>query len=164
MTAIIPVQSLGSLALWADQKMEPFMRWACLSEPGAQRTHRWNNHRLTVTQKESLDQAMMVHNDGIPAASPWRPLLFHLPRFGGWKDYVVIRPIWENISWHIGWATDLVSGISRIELRGPVRVLVGPDATHHFGVEHGTGEQIPLEQIGSGIVGETPEYRHILLL
>lgn len=131
-----------------------------------QRTHRWNNTKLSIEDVRGLHSLCMVHSAGVLATERWRwkiPI-FHLPLFGGWKQYVVLEPASPHITaWHVGWVTLDVRGVSRIVDHGPVRVLLGPQAVAHFGIDARTGSQIALRKVGTGAIGDEGSFCHIPL-
>jgi hypothetical protein len=98
----------------------------------------------------------MVHCEGTVQALPRRRLnlpIFHMPIFGGWREYVVIQPSnsVQHDGWHVGWIAKDVVGVSQITLNGPVRLLLGPNAVSFFGVD-ARGNQIPIIKVGTGRV------------
>lgn len=163
----IRIRPLGVLERFADACMVPLM-YAVSGTLGEwpQRTHRWNNTRLTPTEVGHLRADRMVSCEGIPSAHPrWRLGLpfFHLPIFGGWKEYVVIAPAGPSAPWHVGWLTSSAAGVSHIPLGGPVRMLLGPELVSFFGID-AAGVEIPLRELGRGAVGDGGPYAHIPLL
>lgn len=106
----------------------------------------------------------MIHSNGIVDAGHWWPITFHLPRLGGWKNYVVLEPTsGDGKGWHVGWIAGNVIGVSRIPLNGPVRVLVGSGKVSWFGV-NSDGGQIKLRQVGIGRIGDGGTFAKIPLL
>lgn len=89
--------------------------------------------------------------------------LFHIPLFGGWKNYVVLQPADSDQGWHIGWLAHDVAGVSRIKVRGPVRLLLGSGNVSFFGVNT-EGEQIKLCKIAQGRIGDGSTYAKTPLL
>ncbi len=135
----------------------------------SQRTHPWNNKKYPKHRADMIDPALLMTVSAIQGASSrfWLFLpMFHLPilaEFGGWKDYVVIKPVGYNQTWHIGWVTGKSVGLSRIAITGPVRMLAGNEEIHFFGLTP-DGVQIPLKKIGSGQIGDAGAYRRLPLL
>lgn len=153
----IHVPPLGRLARIADYCMVPLMYLVSgtLSE-SPQKTHKWNNKKLTHADVRHLSFLQMVQSVGVPASQRWfgKIPLFHMPIFGGWKRYVLLSPIAErNIVWHVGWIAGDVIGVSRISCTGPVRVLIGPSVVAHFGLDT-DGRQVPVVKIGEGSIGD----------
>jgi len=131
-----------------------------------QRTHRWNNMKLRVADVRYFDQKEMIYVPGVKATSRWLGMmpLFHLPILGGWRKYIVLQPTEDQIHpWHIGWIAGDVVGVSRIPLRGPVRVLRGPGDVRFFACTK-EGEQIDFVLTGTGTIGEGGEYKKVPLL
>lgn len=131
-----------------------------------QRTHLWNNIKLRVADVGYFDSKHMVFVKGVKATSRWLGSIpiFHLPILGGWRKYIVLQPT-EDLTraWHIGWIAGDVVGVSRIPLRGPVRVLRGPGDVRFFACTN-EGVQMKVVCIGCGVVGEGGEYKKVPLL
>src|SRR3989344_2294378 len=135
MQAKFEVPSLGWPARLADKLMIPVMYLVSgtLNEK-PQKTHRWNNKKLTKAEVGSLNQEEMAHCRGVSYANKRHLLRFHIPIFGGWQSYVVLEPEHPQ-GWHVGWIPqDTAAGVSRIQLSGPVRLLLGPDEVSFFGI------------------------------
>ncbi len=108
---------------------------------------------------------MKVRCSGVSTVRRWLfgfPI-FHVPIFGGWRDYVVLSPYSVNQEWHVGWIASDVCGISRIKLSGPVRMLLGPGDVEFFGIDM-EGCQIPICKIGQGKIGDGGKYKRTPLL
>jgi hypothetical protein len=88
----------------------------------------------------------------------------HVTIFGGWKPYVVIRPKNIEEKWHVGWRAGNVHGVSRIVLRGPVRMLIGPGDVWFFGVREMSDQQIEIMKIGTGEIGDHGPHSQTILL
>jgi len=161
------LQPLGLLARVADILMVPIMHIVSLSIEKPQRTHRWNNAKLTSADVEFLAEAGMVQCDGVPEEGPRFRLgipAFHVPIFGGWRNYVVLEPPNDHTQWHVGWVADDVIGVLQVKVRGPVRVLLGPGETSFFGVTSYVGMQMRLREIGRGRIGDRGPHRRVPLL
>ena len=93
MAEVLYVRPLGPLARYVDAKLTPVMR-ALSGAPNEspQRTHIWNNTKLRTDQIAHLVFEDMVHCKGDPTATKLYPF-FHIPILGGWRNYVVLRPI-----------------------------------------------------------------------
>jgi len=131
-----------------------------------QRTHRWNNTKMHAREIAHFSADHMVTAAGDEdARRRWFGIipLFHMPIFGGWSEYVVIAPVEEVGEWFVGWLPFDTIGISNIPLTGPVRLLVGPRQVQFFGLD-ADGNQLPVHIIGSGVIGQTGEYRKYPLL
>lgn len=168
----LKVKKQGAVGLWLDQQTQWLMRHLIgVSEEALQKTHRWNNHHLPEHALASLLESLMIFHPGDTEAASFgkMPIVStarsHMTRYGGWKKYLVLAPPAgdANVAWHIGWKWPGGGGVSRITVRGPVRVLVGPGPTHWFGVSLGDNFQIPLEQIGTGIIGDGSSSRELPL-
>lgn len=75
-----------------------------------------------------------------------------MPIFGGWRHYVVLEPCGNYTAWHVGWITEDSVGVTRLTLRGPVRMLMGPKMVTFFGINT-EGRQISLAKVGEGTIG-----------
>lgn len=161
------VKPLGPCAQMADVATVPLM--LCLS--GAlerpQGTHFWNNTKLQPEDIAYLDPEGMVHCPGNPNAGRQTFLgipIFHIPILGGWRDYVVLEPATPpDGGWHVGWSSGGAVGVSRIRLQGRVRMLLGPGEVSFFGVT-AEGDQVPLQQIDTGRIGDGGQYKNEPLL
>ncbi|OGD32372.1 hypothetical protein A3C91_04950 [Candidatus Azambacteria bacterium RIFCSPHIGHO2_02_FULL_52_12] len=154
----IHVQPLGWLARLADIGIMPLMYLISRTfKEAPQQTHFWNNTKLKSYAVEYLAKECMVRCDGVPASTRWHGIpIFHIPIFGGWKDYIVLEPsdpARVSQEWYVGWITDDVIGISRIILRGPVRLLLGPCPVSFFGINAEKGKQLAVHKIGDGRIG-----------
>ena len=131
-----------------------------------QRTHRWNNTKHKAADMTFLRGEMMVNESAdMDAKQRWiGPLpLFHMPIIGGWNEFVVLEPIVKQDIWFVGWVAGDAIGISQIQLQDKVRVLRGQSTVQFFGInEH--GEQIHLQKVGDGIVGNSKQFGSIPLL
>ncbi len=130
-------------------------------------THFWNNRLLTAAEKNLLDTANMVSAPADPYATRRLgrfDLRFHMPLFGGWKEYVVLTPEQHLEPWYVGWWPNGGSpGRSLIPLTAPVRVLRGPDPTEFFGFD-AYGKQIKLRKFGTGTLGQGGRFASLPLL
>ena len=94
---MIIVPNQGLLSKSADYCMIPVMyilQGNFRETP--QRTHFWNNTKLTVSDIEILASELFVTVAGEPhAGRRWfGPVpIFHMPIFGGWKKCIVIAPV-----------------------------------------------------------------------
>ena len=125
-----------------------------------QQTHRWNNVTLHRQQLDHLQTELAVACPGVPTTTDrfWLGLpVFHLPIFGGWKEYVVLSPSTAEQAWHVGWIAGDTAGLSQITVRGPVRMLRGPGAVTFFGVTP-AGVQTPIQMIATGRIGDQGPY------
>lgn len=140
-----------------DWLLRPIMYWlqdTWLEEP--QGTHFWNNQQFNP-KTFSFDKEWLVTAPCDPFATKRRMWgfipLFHMPRFGGWREYVALEVVDFNAKWHIGWVTTELAGVSLVSVQGAVRVLCGPEKTCFFGVTQ-TGRQIQLKVLGYGRIGD----------
>ena len=175
MTRSIYVEDLelGCIRRLADKAMVPVMRIVSGTFVDCpQQTHFWNNTKLqigNITCPEGLIDGyhlkhdFMVFEPSVTACRPWIARfvpLFHIPIFGGWKEYVVIAPVNEVDEWYVGWVTLDLIGISRIKLGGPVVLLRGPAPVYFFGI-NGNGVQIKLWEVGHGVIGKESLFSHL---
>ncbi len=164
----IHVRPLGWLARIADVLMVPLMYLiAGTFSEAPQRTHIWNNTKLSKETTKNLSKNYAITCKGDERAVGRNGILdlrFHLPIFGGWKKYVVLCPVDASQDWYIGWISSIDAGVSRIKLRGPVRMLLGPSEVTFFGLNTETNEQINIKERGSGRVGDTGPHTQVPLL
>ncbi len=163
----VPIVPQGVIGKTADMLMQPVMYWLQGNwDELPQQTHFWNNQKFSVGELDWLDDAKMVVVPGDPLAEARRKWglipTFHMPRFGGWKQYVVLGRTSGTAKWHVGWMTDDVHGVSRVSLTTSVRVLRGPGECRFFGINR-HGRQLPLEIIDSGTLGDQ-KWGHLPLL
>ncbi|MCI5108263.1 MAG: hypothetical protein MRY49_00250 [Candidatus Pacebacteria bacterium] len=158
------IKPLGFFARVADILMIPVMYLVSGTfRESPQKTHFWNNTKLRKEDTRYLSEEMMICSSGQSQEKARRGILFHLPILGGWRRYVVIRPTDRDVnSWYIGWKCRDLIGVSRIPVKGPVRVLCGPDETLFFGVKR-DGTQVGLSRITYGNIGEFSKYSTIPL-
>lgn len=161
----ISPQSAFTKAL--DTWLRPLMRGlsgAWHEEP--QSTHRYNYQLLSDQQITCLKAALMVSP---PIDDTAKSLSFcgipkhHLTFLGGWKKYVVLMPAELPQVWYIGWLRSDSKGVSQIQLRSPVRMLLCREEVKFFAVDT-LGNQIPLKIIGLGRVGDGGVYSNLPLL
>lgn len=162
----IIVEPLNRKELLLDSLMVPLMyliSGTIREEP--QKTHRWNNTRLSDEALEYLNPDRMVHSDGAPEAIKPGKVNFHIPIINGWKKYVVVLPYDNKEShWHVGWiAPGHSQAVSRIPLTTAARVLIGPGPCKWFAVSP-SGLQLNLRQIAEGQIGDCGDYRNLPLL
>lgn len=160
----LSVKPLGLFACLADALMVPIMYALSGTTESPQRTHRWNNIKLRREDVQDLNFDYMVHCKGISGAMSRFNPFFHLPIFGGWRDYVVLQPKASIKAWHVGWIANDSIGVSRITLCGPVRLLLGPGDVSFFGVCDNNNLQIALEKVGEGRIGCGGPYSRVPLL
>ncbi len=160
----IRVKKESRISKLVDLIMMPFMYLISGTLESPQKTHFWNNKKLNRENIESLDQEKMVQSEGIADAVKKGIVLFHIPIFGGWKDYIVLEPEEKNIPWHVGWITKDYAGITQIIITGPVRMLLGRDDVSFFGIRTDTNTQIHIRKIGEGKIGDGGIYKKVPLL
>lgn len=164
----IRVRPLSGYEKLFDWGMMPLMYLlAGTFEEIPQRTHFWNNRKLRSGEVMELKECAMVTVSGSGAIGRWKygfPI-FHAPILGGWNEYIVLEPLINvNQSWYVGWVpNDESSGVSRVQVSGPVRLLLGNGPTKFFGLNEG-GVQIKIREIGRGSIGDGGPFSNILLL
>lgn len=162
----IKVRPLGWIARAADFAMIPLMQigsGTLWEEP--QRTHRWNNTKLSQETVGRLSVFKMVDCEGVPGNIPGGGSRFHIPILGGWREYIVLEPAKnKGVPWHVGWIAKHAIGVSRIPLIGPVRVLRGDDISMFFGISVDANEQIQIGHVGAGRIGKGGRFSQIPLL
>ena len=152
---IFKIKPLNKLERLADILMTPIMYLVSgVFSESPQKTHLWNNIKISENEAEELNITLMQKVDGVPnKVTKNSGIRFHCPIIGGWREYVVICPVNSEIKdWYAGWHNKQITGISRIKLSGSVRLLIGFDQTFFFGIST-EGEQIPIRVIGCGRLG-----------
>lgn len=144
---------------WYERQLDAFFQpimyvLSGTTRESPQRTHCWNNLKLSQRAVKHLLQFIMVYNTEVTATKRWFGWfpIFHMPIIGGWRVYVVIEPLVQGVTWHVGWVTADSIGVSRISVQGPLRVLIGDGDVYHFGLD-AQGRQIPIHMIGRGRIG-----------
>lgn len=168
----------GSIGAFFDWLMRPIMFWLqgnWKEEP--QRTHFWNNIELSPLQVINvLDSLQSLYSKGSLKTSGVSRIaadknavakfslfpIFHAPRFGGWKEFIVLEPVDDIDQWYVGWFS-AVAGMSLVPIKGRVRVLIGPGEVIFFGVDK-NGKGIPINTVDSGEIGKAGEYAKVPLL
>ncbi len=137
----------------------------------AQETHRWHIQNLEheLVHKIDATQTISVASTDMSIRMPGYAL-FHLPLFGGWRDYIVLKANTTE-PWHIGWYTEKDGHIIRFDLHKltlqneSVRLLKGlQDRTTTFFAVNQDGVQIALTEIGHGRIGDMSEFQSVRLL
>lgn len=146
MAAKFEIKPAGLISTIADLAMLPIMAVFTGFIGLAQRTHFWNNRKMTPEERAMIDLGLILRHPGDPTAHRWGGLFAHLPIcLGGWRKFIVIEPADQTDVWYVGW----VSGVSLIPLKGPVRVLIGRGDAE-FVAFNAEGVQIPLKKTGEG--------------
>ena len=163
------IKPQGLFSRYGDRAMLPLMYLlqGTLREV-PQLTHRWNNIKFPLSELSNLQSDLMVAVTGDPQAVRrwWGPLpIFHVPLLGGWSKFVVIEPKTPIVGiWYIGWiAGDTVAGVSQIPLFNQVRLLIGSGPAQFFGLT-ANGEQIELQVVGHGRIGQSGKFAKVPLL
>lgn len=148
------VTPLNRVERCADRLAYPVMQFLAGPGDSPQLTHFWNNTRVKRAAVDHLDPDMMAsfRGDASAPVRTWRlDVRFHL---GAWKNYVVLQPKSYRGKWYVGWRTANGAGFSRIPVTNCVRGLIGPDDVEFFGVRHGIWEQIPVQIVATGELGD----------
>ncbi len=128
------------------------------------RTHPLNRVALEQGDLFSLSPKWMIHCVGDANALKSDGLRRHMPLFGGWTLFVVMKPTNCNKKWRCGWKSGRDVGLSQVLIEGPVRMMIGPGDVDFFGIEADSEVQVRLEQIGTGRIGQKGPHSRILLL
>ncbi|MFZ2555876.1 MAG: hypothetical protein WAZ27_01820 [Minisyncoccia bacterium] len=147
------VTPLGRAGRLADLLAFPVMQVLAAPGDSPQLTHFWNNTRMNRDAVDHLDADMMARYDGDPQARERRVrahVRFHL---GGWRQFVIVQSK-VTCTWYVGWRSASGAGVSRIPVSSCVRMLIGPEEVEFFGVLNHSGEQIPIEIVGTGTLGD----------
>ncbi len=169
MEQLFKVRPLNLYGDVADLLMLPMMHVLMLVMVGhwkvesPQQTHRWNNVKFRRSDVQvPPEYRLMIRGAPQSARAPslWR----HVP-VTGWKEYVVLAPKEVDVdTWHVGWMDKTQVGLSRIPIKGAVRMLRGPDNVEFFGVDLESGIGLPLFVVGYGRLGDRSPYSDLPLL
>lgn len=172
MKDVIYIEPLGRFGLFANKAMIPIMRWCAgrdAKNESPRQTHFWNRHVLGIKFADSIskhsDKMVLVTRN--TSAKTVLPFISHIPRWGGWKDYIVIEPfnfMEKENGWYVGWIYEKSVCVSRIKLTSGVRLLKLPEDCFVFGISHSTGFQIYLMTVGFGTIGKGGKYSSTPLL
>jgi len=138
-----------------DTLLVPVMRW--LQADGAlqtQMTHRWNNYHGTPEEFSWLDPTQMVSVPADSAARSVSMVAAHMPRFGGWRNVVLLEPLVPVRVWYVGWFSEPLVGFSYLPVEFQVRMLRGPASVLFFGIDVDTGLQIPIRLVKYSQIGD----------
>lgn len=161
------IKKQGGVGLLGDHIMMPFMAiiQGTLTE-SLQRTHFWNNKKLSRKESSRLNFRQSVYHVGdLAAENRWLLKvipIFHMSILGGWRRYIVIEPSFEEMPWFPGWETLDYAGVSTVPVWGPVKLLLGPEPVQFFGLDE-NGHQITVRQIGEGLLGQGGPHRRVPL-
>ncbi len=130
-----------------------------------QATHKWNYLPINLGDHFWIEGISKVVIKGDPKACPkyWRKLVpvFHMPRFGGWNQFVVLRPKLSDWNqgdvWYVGWKCGRDCGVSMIPLHGEVRLLIGRKDVEFFALDK---HHVPIGILlmGRGQVGKAGNF------
>lgn len=131
-----------------------------LRKDSLQETHPW--HLWRHLTPETVDTSKAVRHIGTDKSFDHHfAFLFHAPIFGGWKKYIVLQPKGYDGPFRIGWVTYKNNKLSEIAVHkliiknSKIRVLSGtPNFSGYFFALTIKGEQIPLEKVGEGTLGD----------
>ncbi len=180
------IEQQGILGAFFDLLMLPVMQYLMGSfEESAQRTHFWNNKKFH--NHHLLKSGMMIHEKGIESAPDKGLFRFHCPRFGGWKNSIVLKPPVTvdgklAAKWFIGWVTNggVYAGYSMVPIFDMCKVLIGSGDVSFFALTevdleinkenvkmpHGmlAVRQVRLMKVGTHVIGQDEKYSHVPLL
>lgn len=121
-------------------------------------SHRWNIQKHV--DPKLFDERISLNIPGSIESKYYAGLeylRFHMPLFGGWQDYVIIKPEDESIKdWQICWKGNYHHKSfqkSQFKLTTPVKMLKGPNDTDFYAFDS-TGKQIALIKTDEGRLGD----------
>ncbi|HBO64354.1 TPA: hypothetical protein DD425_00130 [Candidatus Saccharibacteria bacterium] len=125
-----------------------------------QETHPW--HLWKGFSEKDIDTYKSVkHSGGDEALKRHFGFLFHAPIFGGWKNYIALRPRNYSGTYRIGWVIYKKNRLQEASIHklvlnsSPIRLLSGSELfSGYFFAINEEGEQIDLEIVGSGRLGD----------
>lgn len=129
-----------------------------------QESHIWHGQNIPEDNLPSIDKDLSVasHSHEI-STRKHGGILFHLPIFGGWKDYTVLESENFNSEWYIGWIVRNSSSnsVTRFQVHklpltdSKVRMLTGnSNYSVMFFAVNTQGVQIPLKEVATGRIGD----------
>lgn len=167
---MLKVKPQGFVGRLADMLMLPtmYLLQGTVTEL-PQRTHRWNNDRYIDDETISYIKTLpLVDFTGVPSEEKlWLGFIprFHMPIFGGWRTFVVLSPRYNLKPWFVGWVSldSKEAGISRIPLKGAVRMTLGPGPVAFFGITQ-SGTPLQLIKVEVGRIGQAGKFYRVPLL
>lgn len=133
-----------------------------------QRTRKWHVVDINPDSIVRLLSVKVVGQDKSKVRKEGSiPGFFHMPIFGGWKDYAILK-LWDEPvpkQWFIGWYSDNQAQLNKIPLRSnAVKMLTGPEGevTNFFAVDI-EGKALSMLVLDYGILGDQ-DHSHLLIL
>ena len=161
------IRSQSSFEKQLDRMLRPIMRvisGACTEEP--QGTHSWNYVKIPFAVYASLRIEKQIQSQGIRGELPAHILgipFCHLPTLGGWKNYSVLAPTTQGLTWYVGWFENGKAYVSLIPIKGAVRMLIGPNVAYFFAIDATEYRQLTLQELGKGKIGSSGMFSRIPL-
>ncbi len=173
---MIDVRELPRSALIADRLMWPLMfALGGFKRDSIQETHFWHNQSIDKSQIDSRLTVVISGDDGRASTKSNRvfPLpMFHVPIFGGWRNYVILELQSDASHWHVGWihrkctpGSRLLHTVQRLRIaERRVKVLTQSIGfvTEYFAIGP-LGQQLPLALRDHGVLGDM-KYPSVRLL
>ncbi|MCX6722808.1 MAG: hypothetical protein NT094_01920, partial [Candidatus Staskawiczbacteria bacterium] len=166
---IIDIGNYGLGLRLLDASLSPAMRILAGRAffEASQTGHLWN---VRTVKAALLSTEMMVLEKGVSDAIQRKHELdpkFHMPLFGGWREYIVLESVGYDGEWSVGWMVfeeggNLLTQVSLLKQRGRVRVLIGREQVYFFGCDP-RGDQISIQKVGKGHIGDGGEFRKVPL-
>ena len=129
-----------------------------------QESHQWHCQPI---RPEEIDESLCVSVEGDDRSSCKNKLFplprFHMPIFGGWKNYVILEVEPNNSAWHVGWIfLQYPRGFSprhsvhkKKIIENRIRVLKLPNGHHTmFFAISDSGTQLSIKIVGEGVLGD----------
>jgi hypothetical protein len=128
-----------------------------------QKTHPWHIKSFNKSLLSSKNTTLIKGKDTSKVKDVWFGL-FHMPIFGGWKNYVVLEPINYKGVWFLGWSTQKHTQLNKIPISGAIKALEGPkgNTTYFFAIDKNKNF-IELKVVARGKIGDE-QYKNLPLL
>lgn len=134
-----------------------------------QETHRWHM-RIFPHIDVPKNKSIVIKGDDKSKHSTRGLPLYHMPLFGGWKNYVILKANNYGKYWNVGWIVEFHDSRNTIyQVQGsrikspPIKVLKGiNDSDKTFFAVKENGDFADIRLIDSGRIGDG-KYRKVRL-
>lgn len=132
------------------------------------RTTPWNWVQVPYEHVSHFNKTDMTFFKGDPKTATRYvmgiPLMFLRSCTGSWNAVKVLEPT-DAEKWHIGWISGSFVGLSCLQLKKSVCMLLGPGDVYFFGIRASDGTQMPIVQVAQfDRRAPEPEYANVPLL
>lgn len=126
-----------------------------------QETHPWHMRKFPKIEIPKNKKIEIIGKDKSKHTNKGR-LLFHVPLFGGWKDYIILEAKGFDKYWQIGWIIEFYDNSEALYqvqalpiFESKIKLLTGINDSKKtfFGLDK-KGNFVDLKQIDSGKIGD----------